>query len=165
MQLAREEMKGAKERRPSNDELNNYFIESGWKEGYNTTTHWCGIFATYLLRKAGAKVHWVKGRGIHNLVGAENPEGKTSIIGPYFGRKREIKATKQIVYDNTIMVGDICVRGVGQHHFIVLCPPDEHGTFEHCVEGNYGGLDFPLLHQGKRAKNNKWHVHTYYRVA
>lgn len=158
MMLAIEEMKGIKERRPTMDELNKYFIEcdSIWN-GYNSTTHWCGIFATYLLRKAGAKVRWVWRRGIHNLTGADNPEGDMN-VRMYFSKKQGDS------YVNNINVGDICVRGDGQHHFIVLEPPDEHGTFGHCVEGNYGGLGNPLLYQGKRANNNKHFVHTYYRV-
>ncbi len=152
MQLAVEEMKGAKQRRPSIEELNKYFIgcDSVWK-GYDANTHWCGIFATYLLRKAGAKVRWVMALGIHNLVGRENPEG---YMHTTFHK------------GNTgIGVGDICVRGRGRHHFIVFGPPDEHGNFERCIEGNYGGIENPLLHDGKRWKNNVNNVDCFYRVS
>lgn len=149
--LAHQEMKQAKQRRPSVNELNKYFIECNgpWK-GYDPTTHWCGIFATYLLRKAGANVKWVMSRGIHNQTGDENSTGEIH--------------TKYYEGNNGIMVGDICVRGKGQHHFIIIGPPDESGVFEHCIEGNYGGVTNPLLHQGKRHKNNKNVVNYYYRI-
>lgn len=151
MQMAIDEMKGMKQRRPSADELNKYFVgcDGIWR-GYDPNTHWCGIFVTYLLRKAGAQVRWIYRRGIHNVTGYENIEGYMS-VWLYGGNKN-------------ISPGDICVRGDGEHHFIVISPPDKHGTFEHCVEGNFGGLGNPQLHQGKWWKDRVKDVKYYYRI-
>ncbi len=157
--LANQEMKGAIERTPTTEELNKYFREcNGGYSGYDQSIHWCGIFCTYLLRKAGANVKWVPSKGMDNVTGKENPDGKLYITR-YFGTK--IGKNR---YKNNVMVGDICVRGIGQHHFIALGPTDEIGAFGHTVEGNYGGLANPRLHQGRRVENSKHVVHTYYRI-
>ncbi len=149
--LAHQEMKMLKQRRPSNQELDNYFAQCGgtWKRN-DHVTHWCGIFVTYLLRNAGANVKWKMGHGIRNQSESENPGGGVDL--------------QYVLGNNGIMPGDICVRGNGQHHFIIIGEPDIHGTFEYCIEGNYGGLGNPLLHQGKRAENNQGDVNYYYRI-
>lgn len=150
IELAIIEMKNSKKRQPTRSELDKYFSECGgiWKKA-DTTTSWCGIFATYLLRKAGAKVLWSIGYGIHNQTGNENPEGEIFV---------------QYVKGNQgITLGDIAVRGSGNHHFIVVGSPDSNGVFD-CVEGNYGGIGDPWLHYGKNYKNNISAVKHYYRV-
>lgn len=150
IELAKLEMTGMSKRQPTQEELNAYFAGCGgpWKKA-DTTTSWCGIFATYLLRKAGAKVRWVMSRGIYNLTGNENSEGDMNV---YY-----------ISGNKGITIGDIAVRDKSNHHFIVLNPPDEEDIFE-CVEGNYGGVGNPWLHQGKNDKNKVSRVNYYYRV-
>lgn len=143
IELAILEMKGMYKRKPSQAELDKYFSECGgpWEKADNITS-WCGIFATYLLRKSGAEVKWVMGQGIHN-------ESNSYV--------------QRINSNEGICLGDIAVRGSHIHHFIVTNSPDENGTFN-CVEGNYGGVGNPWLHHGKNYKNNIRSVDYYYRV-
>src|SRR4051794_40494605 len=49
---------------PSKGELDAYFKDSLAGGGYDPSSHWCGIFATYLLRRAGVRCHWVMSKGI-----------------------------------------------------------------------------------------------------
>jgi len=144
------EMKGMNKRKPAQSELDRYFAECGghWKKA-DGTVHWCGVFTAYLLRKAGARVWWVMGWGIHNVVGNENPEGNIYV--------------HRIDGNKGISIGDIAVRDSSVHHFIVLSQPDKYGNYE-CVEGNYGGIGNPMLHHGKNYKNNLSRVHLFYRV-
>jgi len=149
LELAKQEMRGTKHRYVSQTELNQYFSECGgiWKQA-DRTTSWCGIFATYLLRKAGAQVKWEVARGIFN-----HP---TDIYEP-------TNFIQRINGNAGLSVGDIAVRGKSNHHFIVLDPPDAAGNIN-CIEGNYGGVTSPELHQGPRVKNNLSGVYMYYKV-
>lgn len=150
LRLAIDELQGIDKRQPTYSELNKYFVECGstWTS-FDPTVNWCGVFAAYLLRKAGAKIRWVMGWGIHNLTGTENPEGNIYV---------------QMIYGNKgISIGDIAVRDSSNHHFIVLTPPDNYGNYK-CVEGNYGGVGNPWLHHGWNYKNNISRVNLYYRI-
>lgn len=144
VRYAVEELKGQRPtRRPSLEELNRYCTGCGDSyAGFDNTLHWCGIFATYILRKAGVRVRWARkivddsgGQDIKIVWGREG-------MGP----------------------GDVAVRDWRNvnHHFIVLDSPKSGVIWS--VDGNHGGVGNPLLFCGRHGKNTVAAVDYYYRV-
>ena len=82
--------------------------------------HWCGIFATYVLRRTGIQVKWHSGLGIE-------PSGpKSTWVRKY---RRWIEKFD----DDAFEVGDVAAIPRANHHFIVV---DVSGTDLGCVAGN-----------------------------
>jgi hypothetical protein len=133
---------------PSLEDLDRYFRECGdegfGQSGYDKQVSWCGIFATYLLIRVGARVKWRMGKGIQDLSGGED----ILFVPGNQGIRR----------------GDIAVRGSGSHHFIVLDDPPPAAGGIKCVEGNSGGTDYPEMRAGRRYQNHLAAVTCYYRV-
>ena len=144
VRYAIEELNGRRPtRRPSSEDLHRYFTQCGASyPGFDDTMAWCGIFATYILRKAGVKVRWA--RRIEDLSGGQQ--------------------VKDIVGHEGMGPGDVAVRGAaGQnHHFIVLETP-KNGVIR-SVDGNYGGVGNPVLFCGHHWKNTVSSVDHYYRI-
>ncbi len=113
---------------PSKADLDRYFKGCGGNyRGYDTGSHWCGIFATYLMKLAGVNCHWVMGKGIQD---DSNGADLEVILDGVTARK-------------DIIVGDILVREPNHHHIIALDGP-KSGSIR-CIEGNAGGIKYPLL--------------------
>ena len=133
---------------PTKSELDNYFRTSLAGPAFDSTAHWCGIFATYLLKKAGVRCHWVMCDGItddSNGVDLETASGPDA--------QKDLK------------IGDVVVREPEHHHIIVL-EPVTAGAIR-CVEGNAGGVGKPLLAMNWAANmrnNNVAHVVKRYRI-
>ena len=85
--------------------------------------HWCGIFATFVLRKAGLDVKWRSGEGIVSRGGTKYLTKKNSWI------------TKDGFDRNSFAPGDVCVIPRANHHFIVIEAPAGGDTLR-CVAGN-----------------------------
>jgi hypothetical protein len=122
---------------PSKSELDNYFKTSLAGPAFDPTVHWCGIFATYLLKKAGVRCHWAMGDGI-----TDDSNGQ------------DLETTDSPNAQKDLQIGDVVVREPQHHHIIVLEPVDA-GTIR-CVEGNAGGVGKPLLamHWAANMRNN-----------
>lgn len=139
------EMRGERPLRvPSESELDNYFTGCGSAfTQYDRTVSWCGIFATYILRKTGLRVKWRIGKGI------ENEPGCFDI---------------QFVRGNAgVSTGDIAVRGTGYHHFILLEQPANQGAIL-AVDGNAGGIEYPQLRYDRWWKNSLSAINCYYKI-
>lgn len=74
--------------------------------------HWCGIFATWVLRQAGVQVKWINIKGI-----TEQSSGQ---VAKEFGGK-------------SIQPGDVCVIAKNSHHFIIT---DVTGNSLKTIAGN-----------------------------
>lgn len=86
--------------------------------------HWCGIFATFVLRRVGLGVKWRAGEGI------VSGQGSTQ----YFARKNSW--VKKDGFDrNGFLPGDVCVIPKANHHFIVIEAPEGSDTLR-CIAGN-----------------------------
>jgi len=139
---------GGYTREPSLEEMDKYFKGSGGFSGYsgNKGVSWCGVFATYILRKVCTGVAWKGGKLVDLSPGGKN---------------------LKIVYGGAgLQAGDVAVRdsksSVGNHHFIVLgAPTGEQIT---TVDGNYGGVNVRRLFYGNHAKNKVGAVDGYYRL-
>lgn len=97
--------------------------------------HWCGIFATWMLKRAGLQATWTT----NGLTASASKISKISVSTP--GARQGISA------------GDICVHGSNQHHFIVIGEVGSRKLLT--VEGNVRNQevlrreknrDDPLLH-------------------
>jgi hypothetical protein len=108
---------------PSKEELKNYMIAGG-ASGYDPTVHWCGIFQTYLLLKAGVACHWDR-----------------AIVDDSGGRELEVVSGTEA--QKGLQCGDIVRVSHAQHHLMVLEPVTK--GFIRSIEGNAGGLDHPLI--------------------
>lgn len=84
--------------------------------------HWCGIFATFVLRKVGLDVKWRSGVGIVS-------RGSTSYLA------RRNSWGKEGLDRKAIGPGDICVIPKSNHHFIIIDAPEGSDTLR-CVAGN-----------------------------
>ena len=145
MRYAQDELHGLKERVPSTADLNRYFVGcGGGYAGYDPTMSWCGIFACYILRKAGLNVKWKKYRGIEDLSGGSD-------LKAIWGREG-------------LALGDVAVRGTGDHHFILLETPSEGQSVVRAVDGNARGPGDPLLFCGYNPRNALSGVKYYYRI-
>jgi hypothetical protein len=136
IEFALAEMQGQVKRKPTPDDLKRYFTGCGgpWT-AFDNNTSWCGIFATYVLRRANLHVSWRMGHGIDGMTRVDGNEG--------------------------LSIGDVAVRGAANnHHFIVL--DDTPSGIIDAVEGNYGGVGNPWLHHGHNPKNNLSSVIYYY---
>lgn len=145
MKYAKAELRGMKQRVPSRADLNRYFVGCGgpyW--GYEPSVSWCGIFACYILRKAGLAVKWKMGRGIQDLSGGQD--------------------LKLIHGREGLAMGDVAVRGSGSHHFILLENPSEGQTVAYAVDGNAAGAGNPLLFCGYNPRDALSGVRFYYRI-
>jgi len=88
-------------------DLDKYFIETGKNpKGADKTTSWCGLFACWVLIKAGVTVRW----GI-------NPRGVFGIIDT-FGNQFEL-VDNGMDHGRRLRAGDVGVVGGGAHHCIV----------------------------------------------
>jgi hypothetical protein len=90
--------------------------------------HWCGVFAVWVLRKAGVKVSWVWGRGIQGLKRITDPKE----IPPHFsdGRPLGIDRGDVIIVKNP-WVYDQNGRLVEQkhnHHCVVIDVDPKYGV-------------------------------------
>lgn len=122
---------------PTKAELDVYFKESLAGGGYDPSAHWCGIFATYLLRKAGVRCHWVMSKGITDDSNGADYEVATDSEA-----------------QQGLQPGDVVIREP-QHHHIIVMEPVASGVIP-CVEGNAGGIGHPLLamNWAANARNN-----------
>ncbi len=131
-------------RKPSRAELDKYFKASGgFPQGFDKTVHWCGLFATYVLRKAGVGVVWQHGK----IVDLSGGKDITLVSG-----------------SKGIGPGDVAVRDMNtaNHHFIVLAEPVKGAITS--VDGNYGDIKNPMLFYGRHWKNSVSAVNFYYRI-
>jgi hypothetical protein len=90
--------------------------------------HWCGIFATYVLRRVGAEVKWRAGQGIE-------PSGKDAKWVRKYRRWIE-------KFDNDAFeIGDVAAIPKANHHFIVVdvSDPKKLGTI--AGNGNYQRIE------------------------
>jgi len=98
--------------------------------------HWCGLFAVWVLRKAGVKVSWAWGRGIQGLqlIYASDK------IKPHFenGRHLGVERGDVIVIKNPLKpdANGKLVEQKRNHHCVVIDVDPERGVL--CIEGNYG---------------------------
>jgi hypothetical protein len=131
------------EYKPSAEELRSFFVDAGAEDApplanaekalaaggtgvklsNGEKRHWCGIFATAVLRDAGVDCHWtlfggkVKGKGVSGALPHSYPARPTS---------QELRP------------GDIAIIRRSQHHFIVT-DVDYANNQVYCVEGNTSG--------------------------
>ncbi|MFN8652106.1 MAG: hypothetical protein U0133_09420 [Gemmatimonadales bacterium] len=85
--------------------------------------HWCGIFATFVLRKVGLNVKWRAGIGIENI-------GSTGFLD------RRNRGGKDGRFDpKAFAPGDVCVIPRANHHFIVVDAPEGSDAMR-CIAGN-----------------------------
>lgn len=110
---------------PSKSELDEYF-KAGGAAGYDKRFHWCGLYQTYLLKKAGVACHWQIGDGIKDDSGGTDLQ----IVNGEEARKG-------------LAFGDIVRVKHNEHHFMVL-EPVEKGYIT-SIEGNAGGKDYPKI--------------------
>ena len=110
---------------PSKAELDEYF-KAGGAAGYDKRFHWCGLYQTYLLKKAGVACHWLIGTGIIDDSGGKDLQ---IVSGE--------EAKKGLAF------GDIVRVKHHEHHFMAL-EPVEKGYIP-SIEGNAGGKDHPLI--------------------
>src|SRR5262249_21372744 len=94
---------------------------------FDPTSHWCGIFATCLLNRAGVRCHWVMCDGIFNDLYEDDLE--------------IVKTAAEA--KNGIRYGDVLIREPNHHHIIVL-EPVTAGVIP-CIEGNAMGVGSPLI--------------------
>ncbi len=85
--------------------------------------HWCGIFATYVLRKVGLNVKWRSGIGIINI-------GATKFV------TKKNRGDKKGDFDPASFdAGDVLAIPRANHHFIVVeAAPDSKAL--RCIAGN-----------------------------
>jgi len=112
-------------RRPSKAELDEYF-KTGGAAGYDKRFHWCGLYQTFLLKKAGVACSWRIGGGIVDESGGTDLQ---IVSGP--------EAQKGLAF------GDIVRVKYHEHHLMVL-EPVEKGYIPG-IEGNAGGKNNPLI--------------------
>lgn len=85
--------------------------------------HWCGIFATWVLRKVGLDVKWRAGLGIYNMT-------MTTVL------ERRNRGAKDGRFDpKAFAPGDVCAVPRANHHFIVVEAPDGSDALR-CIAGN-----------------------------
>ena len=82
--------------------------------------HWCGIFATFILIKAGLGVKWRSGKGIISSSAKVVEQTNSWIKG--FDRK-------------LIQPGDVCAIQKANHHFIVIETQPTTDVMR-CIAGN-----------------------------
>ena len=83
--------------------------------------HWCGIFATYVLRRAGMPVKWQSGVGIE-------PSGAESKM------VRKYRRWIEKFDDDAFEVGDVAAIPRANHHFVIV--DVSHATQLGTVAGN-----------------------------
>jgi hypothetical protein len=122
---------------PSKAELDTYFKDSLAGGGYDPSSHWCGIFAAYLLRKAGVRCYWLMSKGI-----TDESDGA------------DLEIASDAEARQGLQIGDVLIREP-QHHHIIVMEPVTSGVIP-CVEGNAGGIAHPLLamNWAANARNN-----------
>ncbi|MCI0640938.1 MAG: hypothetical protein L0Y72_27010 [Gemmataceae bacterium] len=108
---------------PSVEELKKYFKTAGAGD-YDKKVHWCGIFQTYLLIKAGVACHW-----------------KYEIVDDSNGKDLEI--LKGPAAQKGLAIGDIVRIHHHEHHFMVFDPVAS--GFVRSFEGNAQGPEYPTL--------------------
>ena len=85
--------------------------------------HWCGIFATFVLRKVGLDVKWRSNFGIVSQTATQ-----------YFDKKNSFVPKEQ--FDrNGFAPGDVCVIPAANHHFLVIEAPEGSESLL-CIAGN-----------------------------
>lgn len=96
---------------------------SGGTTDSKKAVHWCGIFATFVLRRVGIPVKWRYGVGII-------PTGPQS---KYVHKARSWIASEGFDRD-AFETGDVCVIPSSNHHFIVV-DATKSATLR-CIAGN-----------------------------
>jgi hypothetical protein len=86
--------------------------------------HWCGIFATFVLRRVGLDVKWRAGDGIVSTRGGVKYLARKHSWIPKDGFDRK-----------AFEPGDVCVIPRANHHFIVVEAPPGSDTLR-CIAGN-----------------------------
>lgn len=98
--------------------------------------HWCGVFAVWVLRKAGVKVSWAWGQGIQGLKQVTNPNE----IPPHFKDDRRLGVDRgDVIIVKNPWVYDQNGKLVEQkrnHHCVVIDVDPKYGVL--CIEGNAG---------------------------
>jgi hypothetical protein len=109
--------------------------------------HWCGIFAAWILKRAGLPVEW-KGRQV---------SGPSTAIRAV--NLRALPPSAQATERSTIMTGDVCAMGANNHHFIVIDGvPGKSRLLT--VEGNVSNQ---LVLRREQSKDNP-DIHTLYKL-
>jgi hypothetical protein len=109
--------------------------------------HWCGVFATWILKRAGLSVEW-KDR---HLTGPSSAITAVNL--------RLLQPSRQQDERNTIMTGDVCAMGANNHHFIVIDGvPGQNRLLT--VEGNVSSQCVLRREQ----KKDDTQIHTIYRL-
>lgn len=85
--------------------------------------HWCGIFATYVLRKVGLDVKWRSGIGIIN-------RGATKFV-----TKKNRWEKKDGFDPASFDAGDVVAIPRANHHFIIVEAPVDSKALR-CIAGN-----------------------------
>lgn len=96
---------------------------SGGTTNSKVAVHWCGIFATFVLRKTGIPVKWRYSVGIV----PSGPQSK-------FVHKARSWISSEGFDRNSFAPGDVCVIPSSNHHFIVVDAPQ--GPTLRCIAGN-----------------------------
>ncbi len=117
----------ADEKGPTWDEMNTYFTVA-WGNSYDqagshTKSHWCGIWAVYILIQAGLTARW------------------GPIVGGWGVSSAQVKRHNG---NKGIQPGDVgyvrfCGGKVADHHFLIT-RVDEELDFTECIDGNAGGV-------------------------
>jgi hypothetical protein len=117
---------GSDEYAPTRDDMDFYF-QTAWHYPYSsasshTKSHWCGIWATYILIQAGINASW------------------GPISGGYGVSSKQVKRHNG---NSGLQPGDIgyCryINGkVADHHFLVIDVVEDYDYVE-CIDGNAGG--------------------------
>lgn len=128
-----------------------YWVRKVWAPGKTFTSveeegvAWCGIFAVWVLKRCGYKVHWGGDRKIHMQPG----DLELKAVGAGRG------------WQDQIQTGDICALGGNQHHVLIIDPlPGKPNVVT--VEGN---IPSPKRHAIELRTNRiKAEFHTWYQL-
>lgn len=110
------------EKGPTRAEMNDYFAQA-WgysydQAGAHTKSHWCGIWAVYILIQAGLTARW-----------GPVPKG-WGVVSP------QVKVHNG---NKGIQPGDVGYVTAGDHHFLIT-RVDQELDFTECIDGNAGGV-------------------------
>jgi hypothetical protein len=147
---------GSVEYYPDSNDMDTYFMQAFGlpysKASTHTKSHWCGIFAVYVLRQAEVSVHWgpmpTKAGG-WGIVTDAYQSAQVRIINGHSG----------------IQPGDIGYVSAHRHHFIVT-QVDEFFNYVECIDGNAGGVTpVGTLGTVKRLKSRHLsQIEAYYKI-
>jgi hypothetical protein len=146
----------AVEYHPTVTDMDAYFMQA-WGGTYasaskSTKSLWCGIFAVYVLRQAGVKVHW----------------GPMSTKAGGWGIVTDAYESSQVRIVNGhsgVQPGDIGYVSAYNHHFIITAV-DELFDYTECIDGNADGVTpAGTLGTIKRRKSRRLsQIEAYYQI-